>query len=81
MGLLDLARAAGSPPKKKHRNWPSVGLRLLVSSFHHPVTPHCHYLAVACINNPNPHPIRVHPFLGPWGLLGLRSLVIVFAAR
>jgi len=80
MGLLYLARAADSPPKRSIETGP-VGLRLLVSSFHHPATPHCHYLVVACIYNPNPLPIRVHPFLGPWGLLGLRSLVIVFAAR
>ena len=41
-----------------------------MSSFHHPATPHCHYLAVACIYNPNPLPIRVQPFLEPWGFAG-----------
>jgi hypothetical protein len=80
MGLLYLARAADSPPKGSIETGPSVGLRLLVSSFHPPATPHCHYLAVACIYNPNHLPIRVQPFLGLWGLLDLRSWLSFFAA-
>src|SRR4051794_13384718 len=67
--------------QEMHRNWPSVGLRLLVSSFPPPATPHCHL--------PRRRPAFATPILFQFvythfldfGVAGSAFLVVGFAAR